>query len=82
MVCNSRDPPISHALPSWITGTWIALEETDTKYEMKEISLYGAGGKVFTVFAIYDRDSTTPGKGFARLLVSESLIQLLCTESN
>eukprot|EP00903_Cladosiphon_okamuranus_P009111 g8705.t1 len=25
--------------------TWIALEETATAYEMKEISLYGAGGK-------------------------------------
>lgn len=35
----------------WMTGTWIALEETDTKYEMKEISLYGSGGKLFTAFA-------------------------------
>ncbi|CAM9161955.1 unnamed protein product [Hapterophycus canaliculatus] len=25
--------------------TWIALEETNTAYEMKEVSLYGSGGK-------------------------------------
>lgn len=28
-----------------VTGTWIALEESHTAYEMKEVSLYGSGGE-------------------------------------
>ena len=26
-------------------GTWIALEESYTEYEMKEVALYGSGGE-------------------------------------
>lgn len=42
-------------------GTWIALEESGTVYEMTEISLYGAGGdpekKVVEIYVI---ESTAP----------------------